>query len=172
MIGEDPETIFLIDLTGLSMINESQINMDKATKKKRILSTTKARPSALLRQKNWEREKRYLALLDNLPVGIYRTTPDGRIIEANPALAKTADEMCQALEAAGVDVLYDDRDERAGVKFHDADLFGIPYVMVIGRRLEREGVVEVRERRSGVEKAVTPEAARAALAKGQTAGRL
>ncbi len=47
----------------------------------------------------------------------------------------------------GLDVLFDDRDERPGVKFKDADLIGIPYRITIGKKLA-EGLVEVVERRS------------------------
>ena len=49
------------------------------------------------------------------------------------------------MEAAGYDVLLDDRDERPGVKFKDADLVGIPYRVNIGKKLA-EGNVEVVER--------------------------
>ncbi len=52
------------------------------------------------------------------------------------------------LAAAGVDVLFDDRDERAGFKFKDADLIGIPVRVVIGKRGLAEGVVEFSLRRS------------------------
>ena len=47
-----------------------------------------------------------------------------------------------ALEAAGLDVLLDDRDERPGVKFKDADLVGIPYRINVGKKLA-DGIVEV-----------------------------
>ncbi len=53
------------------------------------------------------------------------------------------------LLAAGVDALLDDRDERAGVKFKDADLIGIPYRIVTGRAL-RDGKVEVVDRATGI----------------------
>ena len=53
------------------------------------------------------------------------------------------------LLAAGVEVLLDDRDERAGVKFKDADLIGIPYRVVTGRALS-DGKVEVVERSTGI----------------------
>ena len=53
--------------------------------------------------------------------------------------------MAADLAAAGVDVILDDRDERAGVKFKDADLVGIPYRINIGRGVT-EGKVEVVDR--------------------------
>ncbi len=46
------------------------------------------------------------------------------------------------LEDAGIDVLLDDRDERPGVKFKDADLVGIPYRINVGKKLA-EGMIEV-----------------------------
>jgi prolyl-tRNA synthetase len=49
--------------------------------------------------------------------------------------------------AAGLDVVFDDRDERAGVKFKDADLVGIPYRITVGKKLSG-GMVELVERRS------------------------
>lgn len=51
-------------------------------------------------------------------------------------------EIAKALETAGLDVLLDDRDERPGVKFKDADLIGVPYRINVGKKLG-EGIVEV-----------------------------
>ncbi len=53
------------------------------------------------------------------------------------------------LEKAGIDVLVDDRDERPGVKFNDADLIGCPYQVVIGDKGLKEGQLELKERRTG-----------------------
>ena len=50
-------------------------------------------------------------------------------------------------KAAGLDTLFDDREERAGVKFKDADLIGIPYRITLGKKLP-QGIVEVVERRT------------------------
>jgi prolyl-tRNA synthetase len=70
----------------------------------------------------------------------------------------TAEELYTALEEKGCEVLLDDRDERAGVKFKDADLIGIPWRVVIGEKNLREGRVEVKERKTGaVEKVKTGE---------------
>jgi prolyl-tRNA synthetase len=60
-------------------------------------------------------------------------------------LVEAAEKIAAELEAAGYDVLLDDRDERPGVKFKDADLVGIPYRVNIGKLLT-EGKVEVVER--------------------------
>jgi prolyl-tRNA synthetase len=56
-------------------------------------------------------------------------------------LAETGEKLAAALEAAGLDVLLDDREERAGVKFKDADLVGIPYRINVGKKAA-EGMVE------------------------------
>jgi len=57
-------------------------------------------------------------------------------------LLTTAIDIAQRLESAGYDVLLDDRDERPGVKFKDADLVGIPYRVTVGKKVT-EGTVEV-----------------------------
>ena len=57
-------------------------------------------------------------------------------------LSRTAEEIAQRLESIGLDVLLDDRDERPGVKFKDADLVGIPYRINVGKKVT-EGHVEV-----------------------------
>jgi prolyl-tRNA synthetase len=51
-------------------------------------------------------------------------------------------EIAKSLEGAVIDVLLDDRDERPGVKFKDADLIGVPYRINVGKKLT-EGIVEV-----------------------------
>ena len=57
-------------------------------------------------------------------------------------LSNTANEIALSLEKAGFDVLLDDRDERPGVKFKDADLIGIPFRVNVGKKVT-EGRVEV-----------------------------
>jgi len=57
-----------------------------------------------------------------------------------------AEEIYRDLRAAGFDVLMDDREERAGVKFKDADLLGVPIRVTVGNALAKEGVVEIRQR--------------------------
>jgi prolyl-tRNA synthetase len=63
-----------------------------------------------------------------------------------PELAKAADEIVAALEQAGVEVLYDEREERAGVKFKDADLLGIPIRIAVGKKGLAEGKAEFKLR--------------------------
>jgi prolyl-tRNA synthetase len=61
---------------------------------------------------------------------------------------ETAERFYKDLTAKGLEVLIDDRDERAGVKFKDADLIGIPTHIVIGEKNLKEGLVEIKERRT------------------------
>jgi prolyl-tRNA synthetase len=61
----------------------------------------------------------------------------------------TAKRLYDDLTAAGIEVLYDDRDERAGVKFKDADLIGIPFRLAVGKKGVAEGIVELKRRNSG-----------------------
>ncbi len=66
----------------------------------------------------------------------------------DPNLRAVCDKLYAELEAAGIEVLYDDRDERPGVKFKDADLVGIPWRIALGKKGLAEGIVEVKARRS------------------------
>lgn len=59
---------------------------------------------------------------------------------------RVAEELIKSLEAKGIEVLFDDRDERPGVKFKDADLIGLPIRAVISERSLAEGKVEVKRR--------------------------
>ncbi|VDH00900.1 prolyl-tRNA synthetase [Helicobacter pametensis] len=65
------------------------------------------------------------------------------------AVREAADKIYAELTAAGIDVLLDDRDERAGVLLADSELLGIPHRIAIGDRGLKEGKVEYTERRSG-----------------------
>lgn len=65
----------------------------------------------------------------------------------DPEVGKVAGELYSTLTGQGVDVLYDDRDERPGVKFKDADLIGFPVRVVVGARSLAEGNVELSLRR-------------------------
>jgi prolyl-tRNA synthetase len=69
-------------------------------------------------------------------------------------LSAIAKEIYNELQKRGVEVVFDDRDERAGVKFKDADLIGIPLRVTIGPKQLAEGNVEVRLRQSGKVKVV------------------
>ncbi|MGY2838154.1 proline--tRNA ligase [Thermostichus sp. MS-CIW-41] len=67
---------------------------------------------------------------------------------SDPEQMSVAEKLVQDLATAGIETLWDDRDERAGVKFKDADLIGIPYRITTGRSL-KQGKVELTERASG-----------------------
>ena len=69
-------------------------------------------------------------------------------------LLKVAQDVTQQLEAAGFDVLLDDRDERPGVKFKDADLVGMPFRVTVGKKVT-EGMLEVVDRSTRETKDVT-----------------
>lgn len=62
------------------------------------------------------------------------------------AVVKQADELYAELQAADVDVLYDDRDERPGKKFADADLLGIPYRVVVSPKTIESNTLELKKR--------------------------
>ena len=70
----------------------------------------------------------------------------------SPEVAAAADALYQRLTAAGVEVLYDDRDLSPGVKFADADLLGLPVRLVVGGKGLARGVVEWRSRATGEER--------------------
>ena len=73
------------------------------------------------------------------------------------------DDLYAKLRKAGVEVLYDDRDESAGAKFAAMDLIGLPYQLVIGPRGLAKNLVEVKERKTGVRAEIAPDAALAKL---------
>jgi prolyl-tRNA synthetase len=65
----------------------------------------------------------------------------------NAAIRETGERLYRELEAAGFETLIDDRDERPGVKFKDADLLGTPLRVTVGNAFVKDGLVEIRERR-------------------------
>jgi len=69
---------------------------------------------------------------------------------------QTATEIHDRLDAAGVEVLLDDRDERAGFKFKDADLIGIPLRIIVGKKGLSNGVVEINHRRDAEKQPFAP----------------
>jgi prolyl-tRNA synthetase len=64
-------------------------------------------------------------------------------------VAKAGTAIYEELLSKGIEVLLDDRDERPGTKFKDADLIGIPLRVTVGARGLQEGAFELQERRSG-----------------------
>ena len=75
-------------------------------------------------------------------------------IVALPGTESHADLAASVLDEAGLDVLLDDRDARAGEKFADADLIGCPFRVTVGRKAAEDGTVDLRERAKGVDDAV------------------
>ena len=67
----------------------------------------------------------------------------------------TADELYQKLQSVGIETIYDDRDERPGVKFADAELLGIPYRVTVSDRLLDDGKWEVSTRQTGEQRLLT-----------------
>jgi prolyl-tRNA synthetase len=70
------------------------------------------------------------------------------IAHNDPAVRECVEGLHADLEAAGIEVLLDDRDERPGVKFKDCDLLGLPIRVVVGAKALAQGMAEVRHRRN------------------------
>ena len=75
-------------------------------------------------------------------------------VVALPGVEEQAAEAARALDAAGADVLLDDRDQRAGEKFADADLIGCPVRVTAGKKSLEDGAVDIRDRATGEERRV------------------
>ena len=73
------------------------------------------------------------------------------------------EDLYAKLDAAGISVLYDDTDERAGVKFSTMDLIGLPWQILVGPRGLANGVVEIKHRASGERSELSVDAALAKL---------
>ncbi|MFL5943861.1 MAG: proline--tRNA ligase [Gaiellaceae bacterium] len=71
-----------------------------------------------------------------------------------PGQESHGEEAARLLDEAGFDVLLDDRDARAGEKFADADLIGVPLRVTVGRKASEDGTVDLRERAKGEDDAV------------------
>jgi prolyl-tRNA synthetase len=80
--------------------------------------------------------------------------PYGVHVVALPGAERQADEAARVLDEAGAEVLLDDRDARAGEKFADADLLGIPLRVTVGKKTLEDGAVDVRDRATGEERRV------------------
>ncbi|AVM73653.1 proline--tRNA ligase [Magnetospirillum gryphiswaldense] len=79
------------------------------------------------------------------------------------ACDRVCEDMYRALSEQGVEVLYDDRDDRAGVKFADMDLIGLPWQLVAGPKGVAAGLVELKNRHTGEKQELSVEAALAQL---------
>jgi prolyl-tRNA synthetase len=91
-------------------------------------------------------------------------------VVALPGVEEQAGEAAAQLERGGATVLLDDRDLRAGQKFADADLIGLPVRVTVGRKTLDDGMVDVRMREGGAERRIdVAELHREALEHGETA---
>lgn len=72
-------------------------------------------------------------------------------------ITDVAESLYKEMQEKGVEVLIDDRDERPGFKFKDADLLGIPLRITVGKSLTKNGVVELRHRKDGITEELAPE---------------
>jgi prolyl-tRNA synthetase len=81
-------------------------------------------------------------------------TPYDAHVIALPGLEERAEVVAARLEDGGASVLLDDRDLRAGEKFADADLIGIPVRVTVGKKTLDDGAVDVRDRATGEERRV------------------
>ena len=86
-----------------------------------------------------------------LPLSIapYEVVVSGLFSKKDPTVMEKAEKIYHQLQDTGWDVLFDDRDERPGVKFKDADLVGIPIRIVVSERNLGEGKVEIHNRSKG-----------------------
>ena len=71
-------------------------------------------------------------------------------LDRDAAVREDAERLYDELHAAGVEVLFDDRDESPGVKFNDADLIGAPIRLTVSSRNHKAGVVELQRRADGL----------------------
>ena len=85
--------------------------------------------------------------------------------QGDAATGAACEELYRGLSAKGIDVLYDDTDKGAGVKFATADLIGLPYQVMVGPRGLAEGKVEVKKRADGTKELMSPAAALDLLSK-------
>ncbi|MBT0664384.1 proline--tRNA ligase [Geobacter pelophilus] len=83
-----------------------------------------------------------------LPIAPFHCIVSALSVKEEPVV-KASEDIYNRLAAAGVEVLLDDRDERPGFKFKDADLIGIPLRIVVGAKNLAEGKVELKHRKSG-----------------------
>src|SRR5690606_16606502 len=81
------------------------------------------------------------------PLAPFQVVLIGINLHKSERLRSAADALYEEMRAAGVEVLYDDRDVRPGVKFADAELIGIPHRLVVSERAMDAGEIEYRHRR-------------------------
>jgi len=77
----------------------------------------------------------------------------------NNEISAAAESLYEKLQQDGIEVIIDDRDERPGIKFKDADLIGIPYRITVGKHFAQKGEVEIRKRKDGHTQTLPPDRA-------------
>jgi prolyl-tRNA synthetase len=77
----------------------------------------------------------------------------------DPATDAACEDLYARLTKAGVEVLYDDRDDRPGAKFATLDLIGLPHQLIVGPKGLASGEIELKDRRTGARESLTPDAA-------------
>ncbi|WP_457253273.1 proline--tRNA ligase [Pedococcus sp. P5_B7] len=88
------------------------------------------------------------------PVDVH-VVATGKDVTRDPEVFTKSEEITRALEAAGLSVLYDDRQKVSpGVKFKDSELIGVPTIVVVGKSLE-QGIVEIKDRATGERREVS-----------------
>ena len=83
-----------------------------------------------------------------LPIAPFQVTLLNLAVKDNKA-CEAVEKIYKSLQEEGIEVLLDDRDERPGIKFKDADLIGIPYRIMVGKSFVNEGLVEIKKRMTG-----------------------
>jgi prolyl-tRNA synthetase len=78
-------------------------------------------------------------------------------VTTSDEVRKTSDQLYTNLCQNGIEVLLDDREERGGVKFNDADLLGIPFHIIVGDKGLAQNAIEIKDRKSGEKFHVPPE---------------
>ena len=103
------------------------------------------------------------------PVSVAPYTVLIQLLEVHNEVArKAAEKAYQDLQASGIDVLLDDRDERPGVKFKDGDLLGIPFQVRFGKKFLENGKIEIKNRITGVASEVAATALVSALSEAKS----
>lgn len=92
-----------------------------------------------------------------VPIAPYKVTVLNLDLKSEEITA-AAEKLYQELLDQGIEVLFDDRDERPGAKFKDAELLGIPFRITVGKSFKNNGVIEIVRRRDGLKQEVAPEA--------------
>ena len=88
------------------------------------------------------------------PKGIAPFTAELISLSLDEKVMAVSQKLMDTLSAQGLDILWDDRDERAGVKFNDADLIGMPTQIVVGAKGIEKGEIEVKNRQTGVKQVI------------------